>query len=774
MIKFLWIAFSILLAMSSLQGEVIARLVKFEGRVFFKRLGMESFSERAKEGTAIRNGDQIEVKDNSFAAIIYIDDRSIVKVRENTKFTFMDTRNSRTIEIAHGTLLNEIKKEKRKKDFRIQTPVSVASVKGTQFAALVSQNGTDQFICKEGLFEVLNMISGQTVQVAEGQKAISNSLGSIMQAPATIGEYPDDPEVEDTIDKILEKERKIEELKVKEKPRSNNPPKKLTEPDKENIKKVNEGTDTNNENVEVEKVNDSNSSDGVDLENQQSQSKIQEAPNVPKSPKKPYSLGLGIGSSTIDGTVYNQFALRPKINIGPVGIGFDLVVYVDNEGNIRDEEWDLENDPSMILDKILFIRFGEKSDPGWVKYGTMESITLGYGGLMNGYSNMMEFPSVRRVGLNTGFNFGPIGGELFLSNLKDLTRGGTIAGMRAYFKVSDNIPLTIGVNYIRDENMFSGLKDIDGDSYPDIFDDFPEDSTLWNDTDGDGWPDPGHGDGVPDSLIDIDADGDNILDANEDIFSINLKAKPFSLKDNIAKTTAMAFDIGYPILNSGIFSLKIYSEFNIINFPGFITSDSSFIRPERSGTGITIPGLRSTIFKYLDIALEYRIMSGSYVPQYFDQAYDLNRVVTTTTADNKTIIKTKDMVVFDAYNDSASSSGLFGSAGVSVLNLLNFNASYSNMKSDTTELKSFSTYLSLNTEKIPKISTAVAYYKRNNDENPFDFSNPTENTIIGYRLGYELSEGVNLIWDFRQFYRDDGKGGLEEIQQTNIETTFDF
>ncbi|GIS54140.1 hypothetical protein Ct9H90mP29_11820 [bacterium] len=85
-----------------------------------------------------------------------------------------------------------------------------------------------------------------------------------------------------------------------------------------------------------------------------------------------------------------------------------------------------------------------------------------------------------------------------------MSRGGTIAGFRMAYTVSDDIPLTIGVNYFTDANMFSGLKDKDSDSYPDIFDDFPDDSTLWNDTDGDGWPDPGHGDSVLDSLIDIE------------------------------------------------------------------------------------------------------------------------------------------------------------------------------------------------------------------------------------------------------------------------------
>ena len=132
------------------------------------------------------------------------------------------------------------------------------------------------------------------------------------------------------------------------------------------------------------------------------------------------------------------------------------------------------------------------------------------------------------------------------------------------------------------------------------------------------------------------------------------------------------------------------------------------------------------------------------------------------------------MMVFETYEDSSKSSGLFGSAGLNLFSLISFSASYANMKADTTELKSFSSYLSLNTDNIPKISSAMAYYQRNNDDNPFDFENPTENTIMGYKIGYELSKGVSLIWDFRQFYRDDGTGKMETIQQNNIETSFNF
>ena len=755
MIRSLSFIITLLLFLPQLHADVIARLIKVEGNVYFKRMGMETFSEKAKTGAAILNGDAIKVGETGFGAIMYLDDRTILKIRENTKFGFMETQNTRTVDLAHGTLLNNVNSEGSTKSFRIQTPVSVASVKGTQFAAIVSQTGVDQFIGKEGLFEVLNMISGETVAVGPGQKAISNATGNLVQAPASPEDYPNDPKVEEY------QEPEIED--VDESPEETTQEKSPEAPEKLKSVESEEAPETPDEPEQIKSEEPPN---------------LEETPDIPDesaggTPPKPFGMGMGIGSVTLDGVLYNQLALRPEINIGKIGIGLDLVVYMDNEGNMRNDEWDIENDPGLLLDKILFIRYGKKTDPAWIKYGSIEGLTLGYGGLMNNYSNMMEFPSVRRVGVNAGFNIGPVGGELFLSNIKDMSRGGTVTGLRAAYTVSDDLPISIGVNFITDANMFSGLKDKDEDSYPDVFDDFPDDSTLWNDTDGDGWPDPGHGDNVLDSLVDIDADGDNILDAEENISDINLKATPFSLKDNKASTTGLSFDIGYPVFQSDAISLMIYAEYNKLKFPAVSTSDSSFIRKERSGSGISVPGIRSTHFGILSLSLEYRMINGSYIPQFFDQAYDLNRVVTST-VDNQTIIRTKDMSVFQDYNDSTSSSGLFGSAGLNLFNLVDFSASYANMKADTTELKSFTSFLNLNTENIPKISSAMAYYQRNNDDNPFDFENPTENTIMGYRVGYQMGKGVSLIWDFRQFYRDDGTGNLKPIKQATIETSFNF
>jgi len=730
--------------------------MKAEGLVFVKRLGMNSYDEPGQIGAAINNGDAIKVGEYGFAAVIFLDDRSVVKIKSDSQYEFMDTKNTRSLNIEFGTILNKIEKENRNKTFRVVSPVSVASVKGTEFSAMIDPSGVDQFVGKEGLFDVFNSVSGQTVSVGPGQKALSGSTGSLMQAPATPTDYPKDPELEDIMDNTKPPSKRVDPSQ------SPSETQKFETPDENN-----KSNDNNSKSSETDNRNNNNSEPSSDQSS--------DSDSKPDVPKKPFGMGLGIGSATLDGTLYNQLALRPEINIAGIGIGLDLVVYMDNEGNVREDEWDFKNDPDLIYDKILYIRYGEKSSPVWVKYGSIENMTLGQGGLMQGYSNMMEFPTVRRVGINTGFNVGPIGGEVFLSNIKDFSRGGTIMGLRAQYRVSDTLPITIGLNYISDANMFSSMKDKDGDSFPDIFDDFPSDSSLWNDTDGDGWPDPGHGESVSDSLVDIDADGDNLVDTMDD--TIALKARPFSVNDNKASVSAWSLDISYPVLSGDILSLSVYAEFNSLSFPEIATisdnSDTLFYRPKRFGTGLTVPGLRSTLFGLLNISLEYRAVKGSYVPQFFDQAYDLNRVVSISQG-TETIIRTKDMSIFSDYDDSWSSNGLFGSANMNLFNLVNFSASYASMAADTVEYNSFNSVLTLNTDNIPKLSTATAFYRRNNDKKPFDFKNPSENTILGYRVGYEMSKGVSLIWEYSEFYRDNGTGKLEPVKQTKVETAFSF
>ncbi len=730
------------LSMNFIHAEAIARVMKANGDVFLKALGKTSFSKTVKPGQGINNGDAIRIGETGFAAVIFIDDRSVVKIRENTEFQFIDSPSTRTLEIEQGTIFNNVSKQ-RDKTFRVETPVSVASVKGTEFAVVSDPAGIDQFFCQEGTFDVYNSVSGQTISVQPGQQAISNALGTLTEQPFSPEDYPTEPDAE--VDEVEE------------------------ETEEEEAEETEEGEEETEETEEEETEEETEEGEEETEETEEEPEAPEESPESTPEPPKPFNMGLGVGSVTIDGILYNQLALRPEFNIGKLGIGLDLVVYIDNEGNVRPNEWDVKNDPSVLVDKILYLRWGQKEDPFWVKFGSLDNVILGYGGLLMGYSNMMEFPSVRQMGINTGVNFGNFGTEIFMSNLKDFQRGGTLLGLRGSYKLSKKFPLTIGANFVMDVNQFSGLKDNDEDTYPNIFDDFPDDKTLWNDTDNDGIPDPHSG--IDSTTWDIDADGDNIFDGDDD--DIVLKGTPFSVENNKASVTGYAFDIGYPIFSNKMISLDVYTEFNFLNIPEAGEQGTEFYREAKSGSGFAVPGVRISLFKYLNLSFEYRIKSGYYVPQFFDQSYDITRVTPIYGAD-QTYILTKDMMLFADSTMNEDLSGMFGSLSADFFGFASLSGSFANMTSESDTVQSFVATFNLNPEKIPKLSAATAYYQRNNDLNPFDFENPSLNTVLGYRLGYEVSKGVSVIWDFRQFYRDNGTGELEAVKQTTIETAFDF
>lgn len=755
---------------SAAAADAIATVTKTRPAAQVKRLGKTTFSD-VSSGTSAFSGDVIRTGESGFCMIVYLDDKSILKIRESSEFQFLETENTRTLDVQFGKILTDIKKE-RQKQFRIETPVSVASVKATQFWVVSSRQGFDRFYGLEGQVEVLNKMSGQTTTLGPGQMTLSTAAGQLVTAPASPEELPEDPERE--VEPEVEEETRVEP-EVEEGPA---PPPEGAELVPE------EGVAPEEPLMEAP----AEPEEAAEMERDEG------PPEKPKpEAERPFNMGLGIGSATIDGTIYNQFALRPELRFGKLGIGLDLVLYIDNQGNIRPDEWD---DASDILDKFLYVRWAEKADPVWFKVGALDGVILGYGGILNGYSNMMEFPSVRRVGLNTGFNFGRFGTEIFLANVKDFSRGGTLLGLRGTYTLSEKIPLTFGANYVMDLNQFSGLEDKDKDDIPNIFDAFPRKEFKLPST----FPDSAFGynpgdalqgadyavdsdnDGIPDEL-DYDRDGDGLTDnypadpSREFPLSYPLDPDPFNLKENKSTVTGIALDIGYPVVRTRLVGVVVYVEYNRLLFP--LVDTDRFLRPEKNGSGITIPGIRAQLFGFVNVSFEYRIKQEYFVPQFFDQAYDLNRVVARYPAGGEggAEVFTKDMLVFEDSLSVLDTKGYYGSAGFSLLNLASFSAAYTSMAAvapDTTiEFNSFSASLNLNTDNIPKLSQASAFYQRNNDPDPFDFDNPSVNTVLGYRLGYEISKGVSLVWDFRQFYRDTGSG-LKPVKQTTIETQFSF
>jgi len=190
-IKYYFIAF---LSAGLLQAEKIAVATKVKGVSEIMKVGSKNFSS-LKAGTILDDGDKVRTGKSGFVAIIFIDDKSTLKVKENSEAVITGQRTkkniSKKINIDGGTIRASITKQNV--DFVIQTPTSVASVKGTDFWMVVDELLGDQIIGIEGQVSLVNTETGQEVNVTSGMTGVSSPDGQVGISETDLASIPEDP-----------------------------------------------------------------------------------------------------------------------------------------------------------------------------------------------------------------------------------------------------------------------------------------------------------------------------------------------------------------------------------------------------------------------------------------------------------------------------------------------------------------------------------------------------------------------------------------------------
>ncbi|PKL18732.1 MAG: hypothetical protein CVV49_04755 [Spirochaetae bacterium HGW-Spirochaetae-5] len=457
-----------------------------------------------------------------------------------------------------------------------------------------------------------------------------------------------------------------------------------------------------------------------------------------------YMMGGVFGAITIDGKNYQQIGLRPELKLWKFGIGLDINVLLDEDGKVREEDWDEAKD---YIDKIYYISFGKKGEPFYFKYGGLQSTTLGYGTLISGYTNLLEYPTYKRQGIDISIDTKYAGMEAVVGNFKNLAgkNKAIMGGGRIYVKPFRR--LQIGGSYAGDMNEYKGLRDTDDDGYPDEVDMYPEDDRYV--TEIDYW----RGQGVPEPVI-------SSMTSYGVISSLE-RSQLKSYSDERSRTGFWAADAGLRLINAEYFKIDIYTQFSQSVNTG--------------GWGYTAPGVRITGGRLFEIYGDYRQQSDDFIFGYYNDTYDLERAKYVKDAAGDLHVETKK----DKLNEAISSKGYLAGLKLNFFDVITGKAEYQDMRwgrDGEIKDKSLKGELALNKYLFPLISMAKVYYVQNNVEK---IQWKTESTVIGGVLGLGVAEGVTVEFNYLITYQDvngDGEieGEDEEIRNISLSTTSRF
>ncbi len=300
---------------------------------------------------------------------------------------------------------------------------------------------------------------------------------------------------------------------------------------------------------------------------------------------------FGLGFTSISGEgLYATTTVNTDFNLGPVGLGLALPLNLlvwnndkccgddpDLEGNhphsreykaysgiLRKRDWNQWQDYARL---IRYVRYGHKRDPLYVLAGQMWGASIGHGTLLNRYSNSLSIDHPK-FGLAVDLNSTFVGVETITDNVT----APTILGGRAYVRPFGETPvlrgLAFGASLISDRTAPRSLAYVTS------------------------------ADGTSTSLKQDTSTGSVIVDNYDAMF-------------------AAGVDVEYEVLRNSLIQLIPYVDGN---------------RLLGAGNGLHVGVLTNLFLPVPIIAVdiqsrfEYRFMQPGYIPEYFDQTYDLGRI----------------------------------------------------------------------------------------------------------------------------------------------------
>ncbi|MEQ8472187.1 MAG: hypothetical protein RIC35_13430 [Marinoscillum sp.] len=402
------------------------------------------------------------------------------------------------------------------------------------------------------------------------------------------------------------------------------------------------------------------------------------------------SFNGGFNFTLIEDQYFVGLTLNPEFAIGKVGVGLNIpILYGLEDKKVRTEMF---KDGIGAARLITYIRYGvQKRDPIYVKVGQLDNTMIGFGGLINNYTNTTSFEK-RKVGLHYDLSFrGLVGIDGLYSDFDPASMN--LLAIRPYIR-----PLSwSGIPIIKTIEFGSTIVK-DKDQTPIITSDST--STTYSFT----------RDGIGAVGVDM---------------GITLLRVPFIQIDLFANYSKL--DVSSPALLD-----SLQSQFTATSEP------SAMADGFEDGTGMSagfnfrfhfIADLLST-----DVRIERLSYSEHYLPQFFDATYEIN----------------KDAKIY-SLGAAQKMSGIYGSLTGHILKKVELGGSLM-IPDDISEETPATVRVHADLERLgDKVSMHASYIKGNlttlEDAFTFDERSLAKVRFI-YHLNKFLAAGVDYFWGF--------------------------
>lgn len=591
-----------------------------------------------------------------------------IKIYEYSTVSLEKFQSDNTLRLDLGKIRVNFKKQLQSDELKVKTETGVAAVRGTDFGVIYSkgQGGISimEVLVKEGTVN-LSTIDGKNVDIPAGfSSAINSYLGNIeIDEPKKIAE--------EDFNKYFSEPQNIQQTQQEVKQQEEKQPEQEQTP------------------IQPQPI-------------QPTPKQEETKPSEPSQPK--FDLGWEISAENIDGVVWNKLLLSPIFRIGKFGIGLYLVGYWDGKNNIYDttkwynakeydfgfygETFSIQDFADDLFKKILFLSYGSKGDKVFIRLGNIPDITLGHGFIMDRYSNMLNFPAIRRIGLQFDIDFGYYG---FETAVADLSRS-RIIGMRHYFRplygtfLLGNIAL--GVSGVVDLEPYSISNQV-FEGNPSVF----------------------------------------FLGADVDFPVVDIGVFSLIIFSDIAKGGIYINNLDENFYLKPIFIAKGFNQgINLL-----------------PGEGISA-GVKGGILGLIPYRIEYRRTTGQFIPSYFDTLYDVQRdkkvieLITLTPPPFNGILGSAGVSISNVVDGYIGYEQLWPSEDFSGYSI---NRLFANLKISKDLVKmivGLPSYgiLKYQRNNIPSINTF--------------FEDPLKDSIVSLEIAYSIDPSMDISLTYKRFY----------------------